>query len=124
MDELKLIAFDSEDLTTLSAHMQDAIIRIGDIIYLPRERRFVAGLSRLGADIQLNGELATIRGKTELKGAEVMATDLRASVSLVIAGLVAEGDTMINRVYHLDRGFEQLEQKLRHCGARIERLAG
>jgi len=90
------------------------------------ENRFmhVQELARLGADIQLNGELATIRGKTELKGAEVMATDLRASVSLVIAGLVAEGETMINRVYHLDRGFEQLEQKLGHCGADIERLAG
>ena len=88
------------------------------------ENRFmhVSELARLGSDIQLNGDLATIRGKTELKGAEVMATDLRASVSLVIAGLVAEGDTMISRVYHLDRGFEQLEQKLTNCGADIERL--
>ena len=90
------------------------------------ENRFmhVQELARLGADIQLNGDLATIRGKTDLEGAEVMATDLRASVSLVIAGLVAKGETMINRVYHLDRGFEQLEQKLGDCGADIERLAG
>ena len=89
------------------------------------ENRFmhVQELARLGADIQLNGELATIRGNTELKGAEVMATDLRASVSLVIAGLVADGETTINRVYHLDRGFERLEEKLGHCGARIERLS-
>ena len=90
------------------------------------ENRFmhVSELARLGSDIQLNGDLATIRGKTDLKGAEVMATDLRASVSLVIAGLVAEGDTMISRVYHLDRGFEQLEQKLSNCGASIERITG
>ncbi len=90
------------------------------------ENRFmhVQELARLGADIQLNGELATIRGRTQLKGAEVMATDLRASVSLVIAGLVAEGETTISRVYHLDRGFERLEEKLRNCGASIERLAG
>jgi UDP-N-acetylglucosamine 1-carboxyvinyltransferase len=90
------------------------------------ENRFmhVQELARLGADIQLQGDTATIRGVKALKGAPVMATDLRASVSLVIAGLAGEGETMINRVYHLDRGFEQLEQKLSRCGADIERLAG
>jgi UDP-N-acetylglucosamine 1-carboxyvinyltransferase len=90
------------------------------------ENRFmhVQELARLGADIQLQGDTATIRGVKALKGAPVMATDLRASVSLVIAGLAGEGETMINRVYHLDRGFEQLEQKLSQCGADIERLAG
>ena len=89
------------------------------------ENRFmhVQELARLGADISLNGEMATIRGVKRLTGAPVMATDLRASVSLVIAGLVAEGETTISRIYHLDRGFEQLEQKLGNCGATIERLA-
>lgn len=89
------------------------------------ENRFmhVQELARLGADIQLQGDTATIRGVKTLKGAPVMATDLRASVSLVIAGLAGEGDTTINRVYHLDRGFEQLEQKLSRCGADIERVS-
>jgi UDP-N-acetylglucosamine 1-carboxyvinyltransferase len=89
------------------------------------ENRFmhVQELARLGADIQLHGDTATIKGVKGLTGAQVMATDLRASVSLVIAGLMAEGETMISRVYHLDRGFEQLEQKLSRCGARIERLS-
>ena len=68
------------------------------------------------------GDTATIKGVKSLTGAPVMATDLRASVSLVIAGLMAEGETMINRVYHLDRGFERLEEKLSRCGAKIERL--
>jgi UDP-N-acetylglucosamine 1-carboxyvinyltransferase len=88
------------------------------------ENRFmhVQELARLGADIQLQGDTAMIRGVSKLRGAPVMATDLRASVSLVIAGLIADGETMINRVYHLDRGFEHLEQKLSGCGAQIERL--
>ncbi len=88
------------------------------------ENRFmhVQELARLGADIKLHGDTATIKGVKTLRGAPVMATDLRASVSLVIAGLMAEGETMINRVYHLDRGFERLEEKLSRCGARIERL--
>jgi len=90
------------------------------------ENRFmhVQELARLGADIQLNGETATIVGVDKLKGAPVMATDLRASVSLVIAALAAEGETMVNRVYHLDRGFERLEEKLGNCGAAIERVSG
>jgi UDP-N-acetylglucosamine 1-carboxyvinyltransferase len=89
------------------------------------ENRFmhVQELARLGADIQLHGDTATVKGVKALTGAPVMATDLRASVSLVIAGLMAEGTTMINRVYHLDRGFEQLEQKLSRCGAQIERIS-
>jgi UDP-N-acetylglucosamine 1-carboxyvinyltransferase len=90
------------------------------------ENRFmhVQELARLGADIQLQGDTATIKGVKRLKGAQVMATDLRASVSLVIAGLMAEGSTTINRVYHLDRGFERLEAKLSSCGAQIERISG
>ena len=79
---------------------------------------------RLGARISLDGETATIDGIASLRGAPVMATDLRASVSLVIAGLAAEGETMVNRVYHLDRGFERLEDKLSACGATIERISG
>ncbi|WP_072396470.1 UDP-N-acetylglucosamine 1-carboxyvinyltransferase [Hyphomicrobium sp. CS1GBMeth3] len=88
------------------------------------ENRFmhVQELARLGADIKLHGDTATIKGVRSLRGAPVMATDLRASVSLVIAGLMAEGETIINRVYHLDRGFERLEEKLSRCGAQIERL--
>jgi UDP-N-acetylglucosamine 1-carboxyvinyltransferase len=90
------------------------------------ENRFmhVQELVRLGADIHLDGQKATVRGVPQLKGAQVMATDLRASVSLVIAGLAAEGETLVNRVYHLDRGFERLEHKLSACGAEIERLSG
>jgi UDP-N-acetylglucosamine 1-carboxyvinyltransferase len=89
------------------------------------ENRFmhVQELARLGARIHLDGDTATIDGVERLKGAPVMATDLRASVSLVIAGLAAEGETMVNRVYHLDRGFERLEDKLGACGAAIERIS-
>lgn len=89
------------------------------------ENRFmhVQELARLGADIALDGQTARVSGVERLKGAPVMATDLRASVSLVIAGLAAEGETTVNRVYHLDRGFERLEEKLRACGAKIERVS-
>ena len=90
------------------------------------ENRFmhVQELARLGAQIHLQGDRATIEGVQKLKGAPVMATDLRASVSLVIAALAAEGETMVNRVYHLDRGFERLEDKLIACGATIARISG
>ena len=90
------------------------------------ENRFmhVQELARLGARISLNGQDAVIEGVEKLKGAPVMATDLRASVSLVIAALAAEGETMVNRVYHLDRGFERLEAKLARCGATVERISG
>jgi UDP-N-acetylglucosamine 1-carboxyvinyltransferase len=88
------------------------------------ENRFmhVPELARMGADINLHGSSAMVRGVERLNGAEVMATDLRASVSLVIAALVADGETVLNRVYHLDRGYERLEEKLAACGADIERL--
>ncbi|MFN3537487.1 UDP-N-acetylglucosamine 1-carboxyvinyltransferase [Brevundimonas sp.] len=90
------------------------------------ENRFmhVPELMRLGADISVHGGEAHVRGVQALHGAEVMATDLRASVSLVIAGLAAEGETTIGRVYHLDRGFERLEEKLGACGAEVRRLKG
>ena len=89
------------------------------------ENRFmhVQELARLGAHITLSGQTAIVDGVSKLKGAPVMATDLRASVSLVIAGLAAEGETIVNRVYHLDRGFERLEEKLTGCGAVVERLS-
>jgi UDP-N-acetylglucosamine 1-carboxyvinyltransferase len=88
------------------------------------ENRFmhVPELMRLGANIKLQGTMALVRGGAAMKGAQVMATDLRASVSLVLAALVCEGETTINRVYHLDRGYEQLDRKLRLCGADIERV--
>jgi UDP-N-acetylglucosamine 1-carboxyvinyltransferase len=82
----------------------------------------VPELARMGANVVLHGASAMIRGAKSLRGAEVMATDLRASVSLVIAALAAEGETIIHRVYHLDRGYERLEEKLAGCGARIERI--
>jgi UDP-N-acetylglucosamine 1-carboxyvinyltransferase len=97
--------------------------RIRETIF---ENRFmhVQELARLGARIRLDGDAAIVEGVERLRGAPVMATDLRASVSLVIAGLVADGETTINRVYHLDRGFEALEAKLNRCGAEIERIRG
>src|SRR3984893_523131 len=87
------------------------------------ENRFmhVPELARMGANITVHDASALVRGVPRLMGAPVMATDLRASVSLVVAGLVAEGETVINRVYHLDRGYEKIEEKLAACGARIER---
>jgi UDP-N-acetylglucosamine 1-carboxyvinyltransferase len=90
------------------------------------ENRFmhVPELGRLGADIAVHGGEARVRGVEALNGAQVMATDLRASVSLVIAGLAAQGETVVNRVYHLDRGFERLEQKLGACGAQVRRIKG
>ncbi len=89
------------------------------------ENRFMHApeLARLGADISVQGGEARVRGVDALEGAQVMATDLRASVSLVIAGLAARGDTVVNRVYHLDRGFERLEAKLSACGAQIRRIS-
>jgi UDP-N-acetylglucosamine 1-carboxyvinyltransferase len=97
--------------------------RITETIF---ENRFmhVQELARLGAHIRLEGDTAVVDGVERLRGAPVMATDLRASVSLVIAALAAEGETMVNRVYHLDRGFERLEHKLSACGADIERISG
>jgi len=89
------------------------------------ENRFmhVPELARMGADVRIDGDTATVRGVQKLKGAQVMATDLRASVSLVLAGLAAEGETSVGRVYHLDRGFDRLEEKLNRVGADIERVS-
>jgi len=114
--------------TDLQAQLMALMTRAGGTSHITEtifENRFmhVQELVRLGAHIQLNGETATIEGVERLQGAPVMATDLRASVSLVIAGLAAEGETMVNRVYHLDRGFERVEDKLARCGAQIERIS-
>ena len=100
----------------------DGASRIQETIF---ENRFmhVQELARLGAHIRLEGDTAIVEGVERLRGAPVMATDLRASVSLVIAALAAEGETIVNRVYHLDRGFENLEQKLGACGADVKRIA-
>ena len=89
------------------------------------ENRFmhVNELLRLGADIQVDGHTAIVRGVDKLSGAPVMATDLRASASLILAGLVAEGDTTIDRIYHLDRGYENIEEKLGALGAQIRRIS-
>ena len=90
------------------------------------ENRFMHApeLTRMGAKIEVHGGTATVTGVKKLKGARVMATDLRASVSLILAALAAEGETVVSRVYHLDRGYERVEEKLRACGAQIERIAG
>ena len=90
------------------------------------ENRFmhVDEMLRLGAKIQIDGKVAVIEGVAQLSGATVMATDLRASASLVIAGLVADGETLVDRIYHLDRGYDRMEAKLRGIGADIERVAG
>ena len=89
------------------------------------ENRFMHApeLIRMGARIDVHGGTARVTGVDKLRGARVMATDLRASVSLILAGLAAEGETVVSRVYHLDRGYERVEEKLRACGAQIERIS-
>ena len=82
----------------------------------------VAELARMGADVRLEGRAARVHGPTRLSGARVMATDLRASACLVLAGLAAEGETIVDRIYHLDRGYESMESKLGALGARVERV--
>ena len=103
--------------------MANGVSTIEETIF---ENRFmhVPELVRMGADITLKGRTAIVRGGNKLYGAEVMATDLRASMSLIIAGLVAQGETTVGRVYHLDRGYDKLEEKLGACGADIERVKG
>lgn len=98
---------------------------VGRVTETVFENRFmhVQELRRLGADIQVEGHTAIVRGVEQLTGAPIMATDLRASASLVLAGLVAQGETTIDRIYHIDRGYENIEEKLRGLGARIRRLS-
>ena len=89
------------------------------------ENRFMHALelARMGAEITVNGRRAVVRGKTPLSGAKIQASDLRASASLVLAGLAAEGETLIDRVYHIDRGYERIEEKLTQVGAKIARIS-
>ena len=116
------VATDLQALFMAMMTTADGVSRIKETIF---ENRFMHApeLSRMGAKISVDGQTATVQGVSRLKGAPVMATDLRASMSLVIAALGAEGQTMVNRVYHLDRGFERLEEKLAECGALIERVS-
>ncbi|WP_416797939.1 UDP-N-acetylglucosamine 1-carboxyvinyltransferase [Ciceribacter azotifigens] len=114
--------------TDLQAQFMGLMTRANGVSHVTEtifENRFmhVQELARLGAKITLAGQTARIEGVSRLRGAPVMATDLRASVSLVIAGLAAEGETLVSRVYHLDRGFERLEEKLGRCGAIVERIS-
>jgi UDP-N-acetylglucosamine 1-carboxyvinyltransferase len=96
---------------------------VKDTIYFDRFKH-VPELNRLGANIELEENLAVVKGVKSLKGAKVMSTDLRASASLILAGLVAEGTTEVLRVYHIDRGYEKIERKLQALGADITRVAG
>jgi UDP-N-acetylglucosamine 1-carboxyvinyltransferase len=114
--------------TDLQAQIM-ALMTVADGTSVIREKIFenrfmhVPELARMGAQVRIDGDTATVRGVEKLKGAPVMATDLRASVSLVLAGLAAEGETFVARVYHLDRGFDRLEEKLSRVGADIARVS-
>ncbi|MEM1067098.1 MAG: UDP-N-acetylglucosamine 1-carboxyvinyltransferase [Pseudomonadota bacterium] len=115
--------------TDLQAQMMALLCTAGGTSVLEErifENRFMHApeMMRMGAQIDVQGGTATVTGVEKLKGAPVMATDLRASVSLILAGLAAEGETVVSRVYHLDRGYERVEEKLSACGASIERIAG
>ena len=115
--------------TDLQAQMMALLCTANGVSVLEErifENRFMHApeLARMGARIEVHGGTATVTGVERLRGARVMATDLRASVSLILAGLAAEGETVVSRVYHLDRGYEKVEEKLRACGAQIERIRG
>ncbi len=115
--------------TDLQAQMMALLCTADGVSHLEEtifENRFMHApeLLRMGADVEIHGGMATVTGVERLKGAPVMATDLRASVSLILAGLAAEGETVVNRVYHLDRGYEHVEEKLGAVGAKIERVPG
>lgn len=115
--------------TDLQAQMMALMCTADGVSHLEEtifENRFMHApeLLRMGADVEIHGGVATVTGVERLKGAPVMATDLRASVSLILAGLAAEGETVVNRVYHLDRGYEHVEEKLGAVGAKIERVPG
>jgi UDP-N-acetylglucosamine 1-carboxyvinyltransferase len=130
-ERLKAVAIDTQPYPGFATDLQAQFMALmttakGESIIRETifENRFMHApeLTRLGADITVQGGEARVRGVEHLVGAQVMATDLRASVSLVVAGLAAKGETVVNRVYHLDRGFERLEEKLGACGAQIRRI--
>ena len=113
--------------TDLQAQIMVLMIKANGISTIKEtifENRFmhVSELRRMGAEIEIKGNKAKIFGNKKLNGAELMATDLRASVSLVLAGLISSNKTIINRIYHLDRGYEEIEKKLSNCGAQIKRF--
>ena len=113
--------------TDVQAQMMALLLQASGISIITErifESRFmhVSELARLGADIEIEGPSAIVKGGRPLSGAPVMASDLRASAALVIAGLAAKGATQVNRIYHLDRGYEKMDEKLRKLGARIERV--
>ena len=114
---------DMQAQTMAVASRLPGISVLTDTIY-PDRFTHVAELRRLGADIRLDGNSAVVTGVEELSGAPVMATDLRASAALILAGLAAEGETLLDRIYHIDRGYERIEEKFAGLGARIERVAG
>ena len=122
-EPLRLLAEDEDDLEVISAALQDAIAKVGDIEWDAKARRFTLALNRYLWETPAGLLGARVRGVDRLIGAPVMATDLRASVSLVIAALAAKGETVVNRVYHLDRGFERLEAKLSAVGADVRRIS-
>lgn len=114
---------DMQAQTMAVATLLDGNSVLTETIY-PDRFTHVAELRRLGADIRLDGNSAVVRGVAQLSGAPVMATDLRASAALILAGLAAKGETMVDRIYHIDRGYEQIEQKFAQLGAKIERVPG
>jgi UDP-N-acetylglucosamine 1-carboxyvinyltransferase len=130
-DKIKPVKIVTQEYPAFPTDMQAQFLALAtqaDGVSIIEERLFenrfmhVSELQRMGADISLNGHTATITGKTVLSGADVMATDLRASSALVLAALVAEGETNVHRIYHLDRGYDSLEKKLQQVGAKVERL--
>ncbi len=130
-DEIKPVKIITQEYPAFPTDMQAQFLALAtqaNGVSIIEERLFenrfmhVSELQRMGADITLNGHTATINGKSALSGADVMATDLRASSALVLAGLIAEGDTNVHRIYHLDRGYESLEKKLQDVGINIKRL--
>jgi UDP-N-acetylglucosamine 1-carboxyvinyltransferase len=131
-DEIKAVDITTEPFpgfpTDLQAQMMALLCTANGTSVLEEkifENRFMHApeLIRMGADIEVHGGHATVKGVSKLKGAPVMATDLRASISLILAGLAAQGETKISRVYHLDRGYEHVVRKLSAVGAKIERVA-
>jgi UDP-N-acetylglucosamine 1-carboxyvinyltransferase len=130
-DEIKPVKLITQEYPAFPTDMQAQFLAVAtqaDGVSIIEERLFenrfmhVSELQRMGADISLNGHTATVNGKSDLSGADVMATDLRASSALVLAAMVADGETNIHRIYHLDRGYDSLEKKLQGVGAKIERL--
>jgi len=130
-ERLQAVDIDTQPYPAFATDLQAqfmALMTLADGVSVIREtifeNRFMHApeLARLGAEISVHGGEARVTGVDQLFGAQVMATDLRASVSLVVAGLAARGETVVNRVYHLDRGFERLEEKLSACGAEVRRI--